>query len=88
MPTWTATGDTTQTGTADTTAAAWDAAYTAAANSVREGHLAPITATVDDQPATITPSRSGNLDHDIAATLEVIEATRADVVAAYRDAAQ
>jgi hypothetical protein len=85
MPTWSITSDTTHSGIADTTADAWNAVYTAAADHVRAGHLTPITATVDDQPATITPADSGNREHDIEATLRVIEATRRDVVAAHRE---
>jgi hypothetical protein len=88
MPAWTATGDTLRSGTAETTADAWDAAYSAAADCVRAGHLDTIIATVDGQAATITPSRSGQPEHDITATLEAIESTRLEVVAAYREASQ
>lgn len=89
MHTWTVDTDTArQRGDADTPAHAWHAAHTAAAGLVRAGHLEPLTLTVDGQHSTIRPADSGDEAADIAATLELIDAGRGDVVAAHMSAAE
>lgn len=85
MHTWTtSTIDSHSAGEADTAGHAWQAAHQAAASIVLAGELETLTLEVDGQQATIRPSDTGDTATDVAATLEVIEAGRVDVVAAHQ----
>lgn len=85
MHSWTtSTIDSHSAGETDTTGHAWQAAHQAAADIVRTGELETLTLEVDGQQATIRPCDTGDTPADVAATLEVIEAGRVDVVAAHQ----
>jgi hypothetical protein len=86
MPTWTVTTQHThQTGDADTSRLAWDAAYAAAADTARARVLQSMRLEViGEPPATIAPAASGDELADIEATLKVIEDSRRAMAAAYQ----
>lgn len=90
MPhTWTVLSGTTHAeGERDTPADAWDAAHAVVADALTEHRVVdePFRLTVDGVPSTIRPANSGDLDADIAATLEIVESGRQALVNAHRAA--
>jgi hypothetical protein len=86
MPTWTVTTEhTRQTGEAATTAAAWNAAHNAAAETVRAHVPGLLTLEVDGQRSTIRPTGTGDQLADLHRALDVIESGRAAIVAAHEE---